>query len=126
MVLTLIGYLVWNDGRPSELALSTIPNLLGFTIGALAIVLAFSSSHIFKTLAEHGAPDSFFVKLTANLVHFVVVQVLTLLTATIAKLANNSFLEVISLFFLLYAVLVALAAGLQLFITAIIYNAAQK
>src|SRR6202035_2790028 len=61
--------------KASDIAIAAIPNLLGFTVGAFAIVLAFSSAKIFKTLAEEGEPLSFFMKLTANLVHFILIQV---------------------------------------------------
>lgn len=130
LVLTGICILFWAKNnhleyaaKASDIAISAIPNLLGFTVGALAIVLAFSSAQIFKTLAEEGEPQSFFMKLTANLVHFILAQVLALVSGIVAKIINSRVLDVVTLALLLYAVLVTLATALQLFQTAIIYNA---
>lgn len=109
--------------KASDLVVSAIPNLLGFTVGALAIVLAFSSAEIFKILAEEGDPQSYFMKLTSNLVHFIMVQVLALICGVVAKITDSRVLDVLSLFFLYYAVLVTFSAALQLFLTAQVYNA---
>jgi hypothetical protein len=109
--------------RASDIAISAIPNLLGFTIGAFAIVLAFSSAEIFKTLAEEGEPKSFFMKLTSNLVHFILTQVVTLICAIAAKITEFRILDVLTLVFLIYAILATFSAAIQLFQTAIIYNA---
>lgn len=108
----------------SDIAISIIPNLLGFTIGAMAIALAFSSAETFKIVAEEGDPDSFFMKLMANLVHFIISQVLTLVSAIVGKAIQLSFLQYLTLGILLYAILVALAAGIQLFQAASLYNGA--
>jgi hypothetical protein len=124
LVLTLICLPFWAlDVKASEIVLSAVPNLLGFTVGALAIVLAFSSADLCVTLAEKGEPRSFFMLLTASLTHFLLVQVLALVVASIAKITAIHWLEYASLFFLIYAVLVTFAAGMQLFNTALIYNA---
>jgi len=130
LFLTSICVLHWaiNDKlefatKASEVAISVLPNLLGFTVGALAIVLAFSSADIFKTLAEDSDPRSFFVTLTANLVHYISMQVLALSTAITARIVDARWLDVLSLFLLYYAVLATFAAAIQLFQTALIYNA---
>jgi hypothetical protein len=106
-----------------DIALSAVPNLLGFSVGALAIVLAFSSAVIFSTLAEEGEPTSFFMQLTVSLIHFIIVQVSALVIGTIAKITDSSILDVLTLFFMFYAIFSTLAAGVQLFHTAVIYNA---
>lgn len=111
------------DKSAAEIAVSVLPNLLGFTVGALAIVLAFSSSPVFDTLAQRGEPQSFFMKLTASLIHFILVQVLALVSAIVARFTEFKLLDALALFLLFYAVLVTFAAGMQLFLTASIYNA---
>jgi len=130
LALTIISVWFWAENdhkeylvKASDLAISIIPNLLGFTVGALAIVLAFSSADIFKLLAEEGDPRSYFMKLTAALVHFIMVQVLTVICAIIAKITDSRILDILTLFCLFYAVLVTFAAALQLFLTAQLYNA---
>jgi hypothetical protein len=109
--------------KASEIAIGVLPNLLGFTVGALAIVLAFSSADIFRIIAEEGNPKSFFLTLTANLMHFICVQVLALICAIIARIIDLVVLDFISLVLLIYAVIVTFSAALQLFQTARIYNA---
>jgi len=112
-------------GRPevSDTIIGIIPNLLGFSIGALAIVLATSSSELFHRLAENGRKDSFFIVLTANLTHFIVVQVVTLISAIVVKFSELPHSDFVLMFLLIYAVLVAMAGGVQLFLTADLYNA---
>lgn len=124
MLLTLFCS-VLKDPKTSaaDVAVGVLPNLLGFTVGAMAIVLAFSSAEIFISLAEEGEPQSFFMKLTANLVHFIGVQVTALLTGIVAKLTDLVMFDFIAMFLLFYAVSVTFSAGLQLFQTAMIYNA---
>ena len=130
LALTIIsvGFAAVNDHKEylvkaSDLTISIIPNLLGFTVGALAIVLAFSSADIFKLLAEEGDPRSYFMRLTSALVHFIMVQVLTLICAIVAKITDSRALDVLTLFCLFYAILVTFATALQLFLTAQLYNA---
>jgi hypothetical protein len=123
LLFTLVCLPFWqHDIKAFDVALGVIPNLLGYTVGALAIVLAFSSAKIFAILAEKGNPHSFFMKLTANLIHFILVQALALIFGTLAKITGATLLDVLTLFFAFYAVMVTVAAGLQLFLTAIIYN----
>jgi hypothetical protein len=38
----------------AQTLISVIPNLLGFSVGSMAIILAFSSSNIFSAIAEDG------------------------------------------------------------------------
>jgi hypothetical protein len=125
LVLTIVCVQFWTgtDVKAYDIALGAVPNLLGFTVGALAIVLAFSSADFFTTLAEEGDPRSFFMSLTASLTHFVLVQGLALVVAASAKISGSKSLDYVSLFFFFYAVLVTFAAGMQLFHTAVIYNA---
>jgi hypothetical protein len=107
----------------SDIAISVIPNLLGFTVGAMAIVLAFSSAPIFKMLAQDGDPKSYFMGLTANLVHFIIVQASALIIGIVGKATGNGIVDGFALFFLFYGVLVTVSAGIQLLQTASLYNA---
>jgi hypothetical protein len=100
LLLTLGCLPFWNDdAKAAEIALPAVPNLPGFTVGALAIVLAFSSAHFFVALAEHGDPRSFFMTLAPSLTHSVLTQVLTLVIAAVAKIVGNTILDRVSLFF---------------------------
>jgi len=117
------NFLKDSNSSVADVAVGILPNLLGFTVGAMAIVLAFSSAEVFISLAEEGEPASFFMKLTANLVHFIGVQVVALLTAIVAKMSGLTFFDPVTTFLLFYAISVTFSAGLQLFQTARIYNA---
>ena len=126
MALILAGStLVWPADKAdfAALTISVIPNLLGFTVGALAILLAFSSSAIFSTVAEEGAPASLFMKMAANFVHFISVQILALMSAMTLNLTGSEWLKPLTAFFAFYGVLTVLSAGVQLFQVARIYNA---
>jgi hypothetical protein len=63
------------------------------------------------------------MRLTANLVHFIVVQASALITGIVGKATGNSVVDAFALFFLFYGVLVTVAAGIQLLQTASLYNA---
>ncbi|WP_315764019.1 MULTISPECIES: hypothetical protein [unclassified Bradyrhizobium] len=89
----------------------------------MAIVLAFSSASIFKILAQDGDPRSFFMTLTANLVHFIVVQAAALMLGILGKMTGNRIADGFALFFLFYGVMVTVSTGIQLLQTASIYNA---
>jgi hypothetical protein len=126
--LSLLCLPLWNDAstKAADITLGAVPNLLGFSVGALAIVLAFSSADMFSTLAEDGRTKSFFMTLTTSLLHFILVQVAALTVGVLAKITNTKWLDVFSLFLLFYAVLSTFAAGVHLFRTAVIYNTMAK
>lgn len=70
-------------------SLSVLPNLLGFTLGGFAIFIGFGDEKFRKLLAE-PVPEATlasndYVQLCATFVHFIVVQVLALLTAVLGK-----------------------------------------
>lgn len=108
----------------AELSIGIIPSLLGFTLGAMAITIAFSSSNVFKFLAEEGEPESYFMKLTANFVHFIVVQVLALVFGLVLSVTNFCVLKYLVAFLIFYGIMAVLSTGILLFQSAFIYNAA--
>lgn len=61
--------------------------------------------------------------LTANLVHFIVVQAAALTLGIVGKMTGNRIADGFALFFLFYGVMVTLSTGIQLLQTASIYNA---
>jgi len=71
----------WND------VLDVIPNLLGFTLGGYAMLLAFGNEKFQKILAEvnDGEEFSAFVDLNVAFVHFIVLQVVSILLALLSK-----------------------------------------
>lgn len=130
LVLSTICLWLWarneqneHIAKASDIAISAIPNLLGSTIGAFAIVLAFSSAEIFRILAEEGEPTSFFMKFTSNLAHLILIQVVAMVSGIIAKITESRMLDVVTLVFLMYAILATFSTAIQLFQTARIYSA---
>src|SRR5690606_12202933 len=82
------------DGRVwAQVAVEVIPSLLGFSIGGMAITLAFSNSQIFKAVIQGGKKDSLFVKTIANFFHFILVQTLALLLAIFCKSYSSGILS---------------------------------
>jgi hypothetical protein len=118
--------LVWRGHEPKDgwasLALTVLPSLLGLTIGAMAIVLAFPTTAMFRHLAEDGREDSYYIQLAAKLVHFILVQVSGILVSIISQSSESEILKPISLFLLTYAVLTSAAIALALFNMATLYN----
>jgi len=113
---------LWCGGKITDIALSTLPNLLGFSIGGVAIVLAFPTGNLMKTITDSGSGDSYYMDLASRLVHFVVVQVIAICVALMAKSYPFSLSNFFAGLLFLYALLTALAAGLSLFGIAKIYN----
>jgi hypothetical protein len=71
-----------------EQSLSVLPNLLGFTLGGFAIFTGFGDDRFRALLAtpnEDPSKPTVYVEVCSAFVHFIVVQVLALLSAVIAK-----------------------------------------
>ncbi|MDW5418883.1 hypothetical protein R6242_20130 [Iodobacter sp. CM08] len=69
---------------------SVLPNLLGFTLGGFAMFLGFGDEKFRAMLAEKDEDadpnnPSLYVSLCATFVHFIVVQILALFAALLAK-----------------------------------------
>lgn len=113
------------DGRVwAQVAVEVIPSLLGFSIGGMAITLAFSNSQIFKAVIQGGKKDSLFVKTIANFFHFILVQTLALLLAIFCKAYSSTVLSFFGFWFFCYGILIALATSGMLLQTARVFNAA--
>ena len=106
----------------SSAAISIVPSLVGFTVGAFAIILAFSSSKLFVTLTEEGSETSLFMKTVANFVHFIVVQVAALLMSVINAAHPFALTKCTSSILLVYAVLTTWSTGIMLFQMATVFN----
>ena len=110
---------------PSAITIAIVPSVLGFTVAALAIMLAFSSAPFFKHLTQEGDEESVFMKTVANFVHFIVVQVLALISAAICAAHPFVLFKTITSVVLFYAILTTLSTVIQLFQIATVFNASQ-
>ncbi|MCK1541594.1 hypothetical protein IVB12_06260 [Bradyrhizobium sp. 179] len=102
-----------------------MPNLLGFSIGAMAVVLAFPTTSVFKIITENGREDSYYLDLVAKFVHFVLVQVSALVFALFATASSFFLFSYFALLGLFYAAGTGVMTAIALFEVAIFYNASQ-
>lgn len=99
-----------------EMCLTVIPNLLGFTLGGYAILLAFGDERFRRTISgpdPDGTPSPFMV-VNAAFVHFIVIQAVSLLLALICKAWEwkTGLLAFIGSILFVYAIFTAVAAAL--------------
>lgn len=126
-LLTAAIFPLWgrNDAAPwTDISISVLPSLMGFSIAALTVLLAFSDSKTLKAITQHGKTNSYFVKTVANLFHFLVVQTIALILAILAKAYVWWILSYFGVLALVYAIFVSIAAAGQLLNTAVIINKA--
>jgi hypothetical protein len=110
--------------RIGEIGASVLPNVLGFTIGAMAIVLSLSTSEFFTFLAERGKSRSFFLQLVSNFLHYIIAQALTIIACIVEKnLGCAGIFNVLTSCLFFFSVISPVAMGMQLFQLAKLYNA---
>jgi hypothetical protein len=116
IILSIILSIFGNTSCWFDLPLSILPNILGFSIGAYAILLALGNSNFWKILSqkENNNPKTPFMEINASFVHFIFIQILAIIFALIAKfLIFKSIIFVfLGLFLMIYAILSALASTL--------------
>lgn len=82
-------YATWSVPDWWDQVISVLPNLLGFTLGGFAMFLGFGDEKFRALLAEsdEDSPDepSLYISLCATFVHFILIQILALLCALLAK-----------------------------------------
>lgn len=123
---SLLCYPLWWSERSSALVLSVVPNLLGFSIGAMAVVLAFPTTTVFNIITEDGREDSYYLDLVTKFVHFVFVQVSALMFALFAMASSFFLFSYLALLGLFYAVATGAMTAIALFEVAIFYNSSQS
>lgn len=111
------GRLIWPD-----YALSIGPSFISFSLGAMAILLAFSNDRFLNLIQEDGADDSYFLQTAASLFHFILMQSLSVLLAIACLGWNYAFVSMFSFLFCVYGILVAVAAASNLLDLAEIMN----
>jgi hypothetical protein len=128
IVVTAICSPVWlvkGDGTIwPDAAINILPNIMGFSVAGMAILLALSNPETMKAITEEGRADSYFVETIANFFHFIFVQAIALLLAFIGKHYTARILSGLGTFFLVYSIMVGIAMAMQLLQTARVVNAA--
>ncbi len=86
VVLTVLFGHLWFDASWWTDAIASLPTMIGFAIGAYAIVLGFGDERFRAILTQRrGGKTSPYVTISASLAHFIVVQLLALFSAFLAK-----------------------------------------
>lgn len=124
VAFTAACYPLWSNQESGwqQIVLDVVPSMLGFSMGGMAIVLAFATSKAFSVLAEDGARDSFFIKLIAAFFHFILVQGGAILIAVAANSYENLYLSAVGFFLFSYAVLAGVATAGQLLNSGYVLN----
>jgi hypothetical protein len=86
VVLLALTIPTWSAPQWWDQSLAVLPNLLGFTLGGFAIFIGFGDEKFRALLAEDdGGPVNAYVDLCSTFVHFILVQLLALVAAVLAK-----------------------------------------
>lgn len=85
IVITLLCFYIWMKPGWWETVISAVPTMLGFTLAGLAVFLGMDSK--FSSVIAGGTDDepSPFLSMIAAFVHFVIIQVVALAYALLAK-----------------------------------------
>ena len=88
VILVAVTFHRWTSENWWEDVITVLPNLLGFTLGGFAIFIGFGDERFRELLAEpeeNAEQPTVYVGLCATFVHFIIVQILALLFAIVAK-----------------------------------------
>jgi hypothetical protein len=122
VILAFLLTPLWDDRTWPQVTFDIVPGLLGFSLGAMAIVLAFPSRTILRIISEGGRPDSYYMELASKFLHFIFAQVVSLLLAAFGKAYNLFIVNIFGGIALVYVILTGAATALALFGLAQIYN----
>lgn len=134
-VITIVSPSMWRsvDGKAPEwigLALDIIPSLLGFALGGMAIMLAFSSGKFLDAIRQKGKMNSYFMKMMASFFHFTFVLCCSMIATFIVRLPLPRVLAPYAsaggFFLSIYGILLVLATAASIWHTARIFNAVRS
>jgi hypothetical protein len=86
-IIALICFPYWSSNLWWDDVIGVIPNLLGFTLGGYAMLMAFGEPLFQKQLAAKKAQseNSALIQINSTFVHFIVLQIASILVAFICK-----------------------------------------
>ena len=102
----------------SDLAISVLPSVIGFALGAYTILLAFGGERFMLTISgKTNRGPSPFMRVNATFVHFIVVNFVALLFSVFVRIWESShpIVNAVGLFFFVYALSLSLAATFAVF-----------
>lgn len=100
-----------------DIPLAVLPNILGFSVGSYAILLALGNSDFWKLLTKKDDNEvTPYMEINATFVHFIIMQLIAIMMALFSKLfcLDGFTFTFIGLFFFIYALLSTLAAVLAI------------
>jgi hypothetical protein len=134
--ITIVSKEIWlpvkyEDPAWISLVFSVAPSLLGFALGGMAIMLAFSGGLFLNAIREGGRHDSFFMKMIASFFHFVLTLTTAIIVGFFCKLnwlpvPLLSVLSAIGYFLTLYGILLVAQTAASIWYIARIYNHVQE
>lgn len=128
LALNIISYPLWQtagDGTTpwTGLAVDIVPNLLAFSLGGMAIFLAFSNESFLKIIQSEGKTTSLYMKASATFFHFIFIQTITLLVSLVNISHESTLVSFTGCFLLMYSLSVAVATARLLLQMARVFNA---
>jgi hypothetical protein len=109
--------LIW-----TQLTIDIIPGLLGLVVGAMALMLSFSSGRFLEAIKQNGQDNSYLRKVMASFFHFSLINVCAIIMAYISKIYENWILSGFGVFFTLYGILLTMGIVSRIWHTARIFN----
>lgn len=126
LLLTIILYPLWSKTEEGEyswvtIPINTIPSLLGFSIGASAILLGFSAGPR-KALHQERGSGSYYLKLMASFFHFSLLQFSALIFSFVTMASANIALSGFTFFIYSYSIFSGIGAASLIFSVAEIFD----
>lgn len=88
LIVSAAGASFWRTPGWWDTAIAVLPNLLGFSLGAYAMLVSFGDDKFKRTLGtpESDGPSAF-ISMSASFAHFIVVQSLAVILAVLSKVS---------------------------------------
>lgn len=127
LFFTLLCFPLWdleaeNQRTWASSAVEIIPSLMAFSLGAMAILLAFSNERFMARVQEQGKAKSLYMKATASFFHFILVQTASLFFVLLTQAYSVDVLSAIGFFLMVYGMGVAISTAGILLRMAQIFN----
>lgn len=86
LIVTIFSWKIWTEGKYWELPISIMPNIIGFTLGGFAILLAFGDTKFMSIISyRSNEMHSPFYKLAVTFLIFILTQASSLIYAIVMK-----------------------------------------
>ena len=126
LLLTIVLYPLWSKVEDGEfnwlsIPINTIPSLLGFSIGASAILLGFSSGPK-KALHKQRGGASYYLKLLASFFHFSLLQFAAFILALVTMSYPSSVLSGLSFLVYSYSIFSGIGSASMIFTVSEIFD----